>query len=142
MADDPDKVTKSLYLGSDVVAYLEQPGVNASGTVNQAVRNQIAGGGHDREMLRLRRDHLVSEMEHHEQALDRIKIELGAIEERLNETSEHEERVLAQANQALSDEALEGVNPAIENWAGKVDMAPKKFLERLREIRDHGSPEG
>lgn len=136
MSSEEDKSTKSLYLGGDIVAYLEQPGVNASGTVEQAVRNLIAGGGHDREMLRLRRDQLLSDIEHHEQALSRKQIELEAIEERLETTTEHEERILAQANQSLADAVIEPGNPAIENWAGKADMDPERFLERLRELRE------
>lgn len=123
----------SLSLDDDVLAYLQQDSVNASGLVNQLVRNHMAGGDQDETLLRVHREQLQEEVESHERAAERKRTLLKHVEESIETTEEKQSRIIAQAANTLEPQMLDVENPATRNWAQKAGMEPEEFVTTLEE---------
>lgn len=127
------KDTTSMSLEDDVLSYLQQDSVNASGLVEQLVRNHIAGPGGDQEILRMRKQQIESELQSLSEREHQLENELELINSRLESQEEKRERIFAQAINTLDPVTLHDINPAITNWAEKAGMDPESFLDELRE---------
>lgn len=74
-----------------------------------------------------------SEIADRKQEIDTERQRLQSYREELHERQTTLERVLDEASNALTPEAMTDVNPAIENWAAKTDLSPEEFLKELKE---------
>ena len=75
-------------------------------------------------MVRTERDERDREIETMEQ-------ELSALRRKLEETESRREAQLKKAREELAGVPKEPENPAIKNWAGKLDLTPSELLEEL-----------
>jgi len=72
-----------------------------------------------------------TEKNERERELEREESELSALRSKLDQTDTRKEAKLSEARDALSGVPHEADNPAIKNWARKLDMTPSELLEEL-----------
>jgi len=124
-----DRITVSLE--PEVASYLQQDAVNASGLVNNLVKKQMGGKSSEAAMVKLRLEQVSSKIEQTESALQNKRGEKERLEERLSEIQSTNEERLEEARQQLKGVPKDPDNPAIQNWAEKLDLKPSELLEKL-----------
>jgi len=124
-----DRITVSLE--PEVASYLQQDAVNASGLVNNLVKKQMGGESSEAAMVKLRLEQVSSKIEQTESALQNKRGEKERLEERLSEIQSTNEERLEEARQQLKGVPKDPDNPAIQNWAEKLDLKPSELLEKL-----------
>jgi len=109
----------------------QQDAVNASGLVNNLVKKQMGGESSEAAMVKLRLEQVSSKIEQTESALQNKRGEKERLEERLSEIQSTNEERLEEARQQLKGVPKDPDNPAIQNWAEKLDLKPSELLEKL-----------
>jgi chromosome segregation ATPase len=75
-------------------------------------------------MIETEKNERQRELEEERQALD-------ALESKLEATQTEREMMLSEAREQLADTPKDAENPAVKNWAEKLDMTPEALLEEL-----------
>lgn len=75
------------------------------------------------------------ELEGREDELDELNRELHTLRDKYEEKVEEEEETLAEAIEALDGARLVPDNPAVQNWAEKVDMTPAELINEVKDAR-------
>lgn len=127
------KKRTSVSVDEDVYRYLQRDDVNASGLVNQLVRNYMIGPDDGLMMLRLREEQLRSEREELQDRLENRSQELQRIEERIGAVTADREEILNDAEDTFTPSMLDPENPAVEIWADRLGVTPEEFIERMEE---------
>lgn len=131
-----EKKRTSISIDRDVYEFLKQPEVNQSGLINDLVKQYRDNNDRQVAALRLRYRHLIDEAEEAEERAEKKYDQAEEIKQLLDEAEEAENDGLARAREALSgidfDEA-DSDNPAVENWARKLDMTTQQLLTQLRD---------
>lgn len=130
-----DKKRTSISIDTDVYEFLKQPEVNQSGLINDLVKQYRDNNDRQVAALRLRYEHLVDEAEEAEERAEKKREQAEEIKQLLHDAEESESNGLSKARDALSGlefEEADPDNPAVENWARKLDMTPQQLLKQLR----------
>jgi len=115
----------------EVAEFLRGDDVNASGLINQLVKNHMDTGGGRKAMLQLRREQLQSEINEARNTVAAKQDSLETVEAELDELTDDTDEVVAEASDALADAPADPENPAVKNWADKAELPPAEFLSRL-----------
>jgi hypothetical protein len=129
-----DKKRTSISIDADVYQFLQQSEVSQSGLINELVREYKDNDKKQVAALELRHEHLIEEAETLEERAERKRQQAEEVMMLLQEKRQEEHEMLEDARDGLSgidDHRLTEDNPAVENWAGKMDMTPKELLEQL-----------
>lgn len=121
----------SASVDPEVAAHLSRDEVNASGLINSLVKKQMAGGTSERAMVELRLEQVESEIEQTESRLETLTAERDQLQARLDDIDDKATSELAEARENLDGVPRDPENPAIVNWATKLDMTPEQLLEEL-----------
>jgi len=127
------KERRTVSLDEDVDEFLASEGVNASELVNNLVKNHASAGGDKQSMLELREDQLKSDIANLEGQLESKREELERVQEQLSQHRQKQQNQLKEAAESVKHVPLEPDNPAVENWAGKLDMNEKEFIQQVEE---------
>lgn len=123
------KERRSISIETDVDEYLSREGVNASQLINELVKNHYSAGGDEKAMLKLREQQLESDVRSLEGQIAEKENELDQIRDRLSEFHDQTETILQEASDVLVTTDPE--NEALKTWAGKADLSPDEFAEKL-----------
>jgi len=127
------KERRTVSLDEDVDEFLGSEGVNASELVNKLVKNHASAGGDKQSMLELREEQLKSDISSLEGRVESKREELEAVQEQLSQYRDKREDRLQEAAESVKHVALEPDNPAVENWAGKLDMTEREFIQQVEQ---------
>lgn len=128
------KKRTSISVDEDVYEFLQQPQINQSKLIQELVREYETNEQRQVAALRMRLKHLNDDIEDMEGELQTKKKQRAEVKSLLNEAESDEIDGLQEAREAMKgiDESdLTENNPAVENWARKLDMSPSTLLERL-----------
>jgi len=125
----------SASVDADVHEYLTKDSVNASGLINELVKNRMKSGGGQRAMLELREKQLESDVADLENRAETKRKELAQVREELSEYESETDAVLKEAVDELEGVDTDPSNPAIQRWADKAGVAPPEFADRLDQLR-------
>jgi len=73
------------------------------------------------------------ERQKRESEIDDLQRERSALREKYEEKQAEKEDSLEDAREALENVPLAVDNPAVENWADKLDLSPEDLLDKLEE---------
>lgn len=127
------KERRTVSLDEDVDEFLGSEGVNASELVNKLVKNHASAGGDKQSMLELREEQLKSDISSLEGRVESKREELEAVQEQLSQYRDKREDRLQEAAESVKHVVLEPGNPAVENWAAKLDMTEREFIQQVEE---------
>jgi len=129
-----DKKRTSISVDEDVYQYLQQSEVSQSGLINELVREYKSNEQRQIAALELRHTHLIEEGEDLEERAERKFEQADEVKEVLEKKRTEEHELMADAREALAaipDEKTTTDNPAVENWADKMELTPSELIERL-----------
>lgn len=130
----------SVTVDPDVATYLEQPHINASGLVNDLLKNHIGGGGEQLASLQLRKRQLESEIDAATGKVSLLQDELNKINSQIDgieAATDRQRQDAAEKVKQLYPDRLEPSHPAVKTQAESVNMTPENFIEFAR--RYHGN---
>lgn len=78
-----------------------------------------------------RREIVKKERENRDNELEELNSELAALKSKKSSEQSEKEALLSDAQDALEGIPLNVDNPAVENWAGKLDMEPAELIDEL-----------
>jgi DNA replication protein DnaD len=123
----------SASVDPEVEAYLSRDTVNASGLINQLVKEQMASGGDSKQLLQLRLEQINTQIEQHKSQLESLKKERKSIKTRLKNMEDKEETKQQQTLEELESVPWEVDNPAIQTQADELDMTPQELISELED---------
>lgn len=130
------KKRTSISVDPDVYQFLQQPEINQSQLIQELVREYRENEKRQVAALELRLRQLEEDAENLEQRAQNKRQQAKEVAALLDDAQEAENEQLQEAREALSGINLQRVspdNPAIENWASKLDMEPTALIDRLLE---------
>jgi hypothetical protein len=125
------KQRKTVSLDPEVKAYLDANGRNASETVNRLVQMEMGEEVVNEQLIKMRMD---MEKDRYEDAAQKARGHLeryNQLSQRLEQQREKTEEKLQEARETLQAGQFYPENPAVENWADKLDMTPEELIEEL-----------
>jgi len=72
-----------------------------------------------------------NEINSRDNELQELRKELNALREKYEEMQTEEAELLQEARETLEPGQFYPENPAVENWADKLDMSPEELIEEL-----------
>jgi len=131
-----DKERTSITIDKDVYEYLSQSEVNQSGLINELVKEYKDNQNRQVAALELRYNHLIDEGEDlQDRAEDKFE-KAAEVKELLEEAKGKDSKQLQEAIDALGsipEEKLEPDNPAVQNWAAKLNMDEGSLIEKVQQ---------
>lgn len=134
--DTMAKERTSISVDPDVYQFLQQPEINQSQLIQELVREYRENEERQVAALKLRLRQLKEDAESLEQRAKNKRQQAEEVAALLDDAKEAESEQLQEAREAMSGLNLEEINsdnPAIENWANKLDMEPTSLIDRLLE---------
>jgi len=125
------KERKTFTLDPEVKAYLDSSGRNASETVNRLVKMEMGEEVVNEQLIKMRME---MEKDRYEDAAQKARGHLeryNQLKARLDTEKEAKNELLEEAKEKLSDIPHSPDNPAVENWAEKLDMTPEELIQEL-----------
>jgi len=129
-----EKTRKSVTIDEDLAEWVENRNINFSGLVNDLLNQYRATNESDLSVLKRRIKEEQEEVAELREKIDRKETNLRKLENELEQREEKEEEkknLLREARDALEDTPLNRENPAVKNWARKLEMKPVKLVEEL-----------
>jgi hypothetical protein len=130
-----NKKRTSITVDPAVYEFLKQPDVNQSGLINELVKEYKDNERRQVAALKLRREHLLQEAEEAAETAEQKREQAAEVEALLDDARAAESEQLQEAREALAginDRDLTPDNPAVENWADKLEMTPEELVDTLR----------
>jgi len=129
------KERRTVSIPEEVDDHLSREGVNASELVAKLVKQHMNGGATQDQILEFRIKQVQSEVEDIRGRLERKERELEELKARRQEYHEQQQQEfqskLSDAREALSGVPLSIDNPAVQNWAEKLDLTPETLIDKL-----------
>ena len=125
------KKRKTVSLDPEVKAYLDSNGRNASETVNNLVKMEMGEEVVNETLIKMRMD---MEKDRYEDAAQKARGHLeryNQLKQRLEQEQDAKQALLNDAREALEDVPLAVDNPAVENWADKLNLTPTELIDKL-----------
>jgi len=126
-----DKERVSASVDPEVAEYLKQNRVNASGLINDLVKQHQSTGGTKAAMLELRHDQVKSEVENLHNQLQAKRKELDRIETQLSELQERDEDTLDEATDKMSPGDFETNALKVSYWTDETGLTEEQLREEL-----------
>jgi len=127
-----DRERISVTLESENVAYLDREVNNRSAFINDLIEAHRKGKSEiDEAVARHRKQQLESELRRIESEKSSVQSELEHLEEKLSREEARKQEKLQEARDTLEPGQFVPENPAVENWADKLDMTPEELIEEL-----------
>lgn len=117
----------------EVIAYLQRDDVNASGLVNNLVKQHMNGGASEKQMLDFRIRQVRSELESLEGRAENKRAELERLEERRADFMTDREKNLEEAAEMFTRDQLHADNLAVQQQAKNAGMDIDEFIDGVEE---------
>jgi len=128
------KENVSASVDPEVAAYLSKESVNASGTINQLVKQQMSAGNQNRAVLEMRLKQLNSQIERREDELDNLRRERDALETQLENMDEAADEVRREQLRQLKQVPDDPSHPLVQEVAEELGISPEEALEEADEL--------
>lgn len=131
------KTPRSFSIDEDVDELLSDRGdINASGLVNQFLRDYVAGGKGKEAALELRLDTLDDEIADQEQSLRQMKRERNRIETQLEDLRSTTNEAVAEFVSMITNDEFDPAdlvedNIAVQNYASDAGLPADVFVEKV-----------
>lgn len=129
------KKRKTVTVDPEVKAYLDAEGRNASETVNRLVKMDMGEDVVNEEIIRMRME---MEKDRYESAAQKARGHLeryNQLKARLEQQHSQKQELFGEALEALQGVPLQPDNPAVENWASKLNMDPDELISEVEDAR-------
>jgi chromosome segregation ATPase len=123
----------SASVDPEVDAYLSRETVNASGLINQLVKQQMSAGDDSKQLLQLRLEQINSEIDRHESQLETLEKEREGVKKRLEKIKEEEHGQRQKTLERLETVPWKEDNPAIKTNAEDLGMEPHELINELED---------
>lgn len=127
------KERTSISVDPEVANYLNQESVNASGLVNDLIKQYMGDDTSEQQLLKMRRDQLDSEIASLEGQLETKRSERERVNEAIAEHQHEQEHVIESAAEALDPGDLNHRNQKVSYWASEADVSEDELVELVRE---------
>jgi len=132
------KKTASISLDADLKQRAQSNAhINLSGLCNDLLEEYFASGSSSKARLEAKRDRLLQQREHLETELAHLNEEIETVEAQLAECEErdrHRDKKVEELAEQLPD-GVDAENPAVQNWATKLDPTPAQPTDEIRAQR-------
>jgi predicted nucleic acid-binding Zn-ribbon protein len=131
------KKRTTISVDADVYEYLQQSEVNASGLIQELVREYETQNKRRVAGLELRLKHLENEIEATEAKLERKREEAEEVQELLKDARQTEKTKVEEVYEecrGIDYQSIDATNLAIQNHADNIGMEPEILLKQLREL--------
>jgi len=132
------KKTTSISLDADLKQRAQSNAhINLSGLCNDLLEEYFASGSSSKARLEAKRDRLLQQREHLETELAHLNEEIETVEAQLAECEErdrHRDKKVEELAEQLPDD-VDAENPAVQNWATKLDLTPAQLTDEIRAQR-------
>ena len=133
------KDRKTFSLDERVVEELEDETGNASAVVNDLLQEWLLSGGDGPIGKEIKLRDIESKLEEAKNERDKINRRIERlrnnkrrIEQQIEQQQEEQREKLQEAAQYVKDKPVD--NPAVENWAEKLNMAPSELKEQVAQL--------
>lgn len=134
MVDSEDRVKISVSVSKQNVTWLDANYNNRSAYINDLLTEAREGDGQVKAAIReYQIQQLEEEVAGMESRLESKTDRLENLKAQQESEAEKRERILEDAKEALDGANLVPDNPAVKNWAEKLDMMPEELIEELDE---------
>lgn len=128
------KENVSASVDPEVAAYLSKESVNASGTINQLVKQQMSAGNQNRAVVEMRLKQLKSQIERREDELDNLRRERDALETQLENMDEAADEVRREKLRQLKQVPDDPSHPLVAEVAEELGITPEEALEEADDL--------
>lgn len=126
-----DKETRTVSLSPDNNDYLKNKD-NASAVVDDLITQLREGGDRQTAVVDMQIEQQRREITEAKNRVERLEQGLDELLSLRQELQNEESAELQEARQALENTPKEPDNPAIQEWAKRLGMAPEELLQQLR----------
>lgn len=126
-----EKSRRSVTLDYENNQYLTEHD-NASALVNDLVEQYRTGPGKQTAALELQIQQKQRVLEDAEEKVARVRQEIQELRELKTSFEKQEQTRLSDARETLNETPKQPDNPAIQRWAGELDMQPAELVEELQ----------
>jgi len=133
------KDRKTFSLDERVVEELEDETGNASAVVNDLLQEWLLSGGDGPIGKEIKLRDIESKLEEAKNERDKINRRIERlrnnkrrIEQQIEQQQEEQREKLQEAAQYVKDKPVD--NPAVENWAEKLNMAPSELKKQVEQL--------
>jgi len=133
------KDRKTFSLDERVVEELEDETGNASAVVNDLLQEWLLSGGDGPIGKEIKLRDIESKLEEAKNERDKINRRIERlrnnkrrIEQQIEQQKEEQREKLQEAAQYVRDKPVD--NPAVENWAEKLNMAPSELKKQVEQL--------
>jgi len=133
------KERKTFSLDPDVVEELDEKNKNASGVVNDLLREYLVGGesaavGKELRIKDIEQKmmELQNERDRINRNLERLRNEKSRLERQIEEQQHERRQKLEEAAEFVEGKPVD--NPAVENWADKLRMDPHELKQAVEDL--------
>jgi predicted CopG family antitoxin len=130
-----DKKRTSITVDEDVYEYLSRGEVNQSGLINELVKEYKRNDKRQIAALRTRYQELIGDAEEAAERAERKYAEAEEVQELIEEAKKGEVDGIEAAREALDgipEDRVTEDNPAVQNWADKLGIAPSELVQQLQ----------
>jgi len=124
----------SATVDPEVAEYLQKEGVNASGAINKAIKQQMGVSGENTDLIELRLEQVEGEIDRHESSLESLYAQKEALEERLEEIEENRNERRQDKLRKLKQVPDDPSHPLVQEVAEELDMTPEEAIEKSKEL--------
>jgi len=128
------KENVSVTVDPDVAQYLDRPGVNTSGKINDLLKQEMNAGTSEKQMLELRQEQLEGEIESLESQLETKKKGLKNVQQRLGELDNEKEKQYEDDLRGVKKVPDDPETGYVQKIAEKYDMKPEKVLKESKKL--------
>jgi len=128
------KENVSVTVDPKVAQYLNRPGVNASGKINDLVEQEMTAGTSERQMLKLREEQLEGDVEDIENSLKTKKKLLKNVRSRLGELDEQQQENYEEMLRKVDRVPDDPENGYVQEVAEELDMTGEEVLEESKKL--------
>jgi len=133
------KDRKTFSLDADVAEQLENETGNASAVVNNLLQEWLLSGGDGpigKEIklrdIESRLEEAQNERDKINRRIERLRNQKRRVEKEIEEQQSEQREKLEQAAEIVADKPAD--NPAVENWAEKLNMTPTELKEQVAQL--------
>jgi len=134
------KDRKTFSIDKDVAKQLSEETNNASAVVNNLLEEWLLSGGDGpigKEIklrdIEQRLEQSLNERDKINRRIERLRQKKRRLEQEIEQEQEQQKERIREAADIVANKPAD--NPAVENWAEKLNMTPTELKERVKEVQ-------
>lgn len=129
-----EKARFSVSVDPENKEWIDQTQQNRSTFINELITAARTNGCNSESVIRdYRLQQLRSDLERRRAEIDSIQSEIESLQAIQEREEQQKQTELENAEEALADVPLKPDNPAVLNWAEKLELAPDELIQELED---------